>query len=421
VLAPELREGRAAVGGQVDAGDRDLAVVRSVQACDQVQERRLPAARRADERVEGAGFERQADAGDRVDRLGLSGEPASYVLEADELLSAARRGLGRCLDQAWGGGAAQDHGAGGEAHLGVPRDAGGLEVVRVQPEQPAVVDEHEGAPAAPVQRAGDAAVADGDRAVRDLRRARIVRGQDHGRVALVGELGQQLQDAAAGGGVELAGDLVYEQELRPRGDRDAQRRALLLAARELLAAGVPALLQPDPLEQLVRATAGGACAHSGKARSQRDPLGDGLVVPECLRGVLGDGRHRRCRVQVPGGDRLQPGEAVQERGLPGATRAHHRDELAVLDGQARPLQADDVAGRAVVDDEHLARLDRVVVVRHAAPPHGGMPGNYRHAQVSGHTPTPEAACAHARPMHGRPGSARPSSVPAVRRPRPAAP
>ena len=66
---------------------------------------------------------------------------------------------------------------------------------------------------------------------------------------------KQLVDALAGGGVEVAGGLVGEQQRRLEHQRAGQRHPLRLAARQLARAVVDAGAQPHPLEQLARALA----------------------------------------------------------------------------------------------------------------------------------------------------------------------
>ena len=86
--------------------------------------------------------------------------------------------------------------------------------------------------------------------------------------------------AAPGRRVELAGDLVDQQQPRPHRDRHTQRRPLLLAAGELAAARLLAPFEADPFEQLARArprAAGGPsrraapAARSAHPRSGRHP------------------------------------------------------------------------------------------------------------------------------------------------------
>ena len=85
------------------------------------------------------------------------------------------------------------------------------------------------------------------------------------------QLGEQLQDAAAGGAVEVAGGLVGEQDGRPGGEGARQGDPLLLAARELARVVVAAVGEADGGQQLVgpgdRIGAGRA-ARAAAARSR---------------------------------------------------------------------------------------------------------------------------------------------------------
>ena len=60
---------------------------------------------------------------------------------------------------------------------------------------------------------------------------------------------QQVDDLAAGLGVEVAGRLVGEDDQRPLGERPRDRDALALAARELRRPVGEPVAEPDPLER----------------------------------------------------------------------------------------------------------------------------------------------------------------------------
>ena len=78
------------------------------------------------------------------------------------------------------------------------------------------------------------------------------------------QLGQQLQDAAAGGAVEVAGGLVGEQDRRPGGEGAGEGHPLLLAAGELARVVVAAVGEPHGGQQLV-----GAAERVGAGRAAR--------------------------------------------------------------------------------------------------------------------------------------------------------
>ena len=79
----------------------------------------------------------------------------------------------------------------------------------------------------------DPTVADPNRAVCELRGARVVADDDHGRAVRPGEVGHELEDDVCRAAVELSGGLVREQEPRPVRECRADRDALLLATRQL--------------------------------------------------------------------------------------------------------------------------------------------------------------------------------------------
>ena len=101
------------------------------------------------------------------------------------------------------------------------------------------------------------------------------------------QLGQQLQDPAAGGAVEVAGGLVGEQDGRPGGEGAGQRHPLLLAARELARVVMAAVGEAHGGEQLVGA--GERVGHGRAARwaAARSPARSGC------RGAGSSGRRSR--------------------------------------------------------------------------------------------------------------------------------
>ena len=127
-------------------------------------------------------------------------------------------------------------------------------------------------------------------------------GDQHERRAVGAELVQELDHLAARFGVEVAGRLVGEDDLRPLRDRAGDRDPLALAARELLRAEVEPVLEPDPLER----GAGRRAALAQRRAGVEHPVGD--VV---------DGAHRLLEVEglehEPDPVRPQPGELAVGR------------------------------------------------------------------------------------------------------------
>src|SRR3989442_944373 len=93
----------------------------------------------------------------------------------------------------------------------------------------------------------------------------VVGHQDQGRAKIPVELRHEVDDGAAGAGVEVAGGFVGEQHAGPRAERTGQRDPPLLAARELGGIVVAAVAEADAPEQL-RGTGAGVLA----AQLERD-------------------------------------------------------------------------------------------------------------------------------------------------------
>ena len=181
----------------------------------------------------------------------------------------------------------------------------------------------------------------GDRVVGDHhdRLAELADGDPHER-----------QHLAAAVRVEVAGRLVGEDDLRARADeRTSDGDALLLTAGQLGRAMAEAVLEPDGVDDVVEpvtvdlAPGERGREHDVLLRGQRghqverledeaDPvapqLGEPAVVERRDVGVADVHRARR--------ERVEPGDAMQQRRLAGARRSHDRREATgrELDGDA---------------------------------------------------------------------------------------
>ena len=158
------------------------------------------------------------------------------------------------------------------------------------------------------------------------------------------QLGQQLQDPAAGGAVEVAGGLVGEQDRRPGGEGAGEGDPLLLAPRELARIVMAALRQPHGGQQLVGASEGVGEAEQldrqqhvlarGEVRQQLEALEDeaDLLAAEQGEAVL---RHRldggAVDQDLARGRAVEAGHQGEERRLAAPRGAEDGDELAGLD------------------------------------------------------------------------------------------
>src|SRR5262245_21551258 len=112
----------------------------------------------------------------------------------------------------------------------------------------------------------------------------IVGGDDHRRPGLV-QLDEQAQQALRQRGIDVAGGLVGEQQLRTRDDGPRDRRALLLAAGQHGRQRPHALAEPDPFQELHHLLAIAVLRMADHAQRQCDVLVGGHVVeqPEILK------------------------------------------------------------------------------------------------------------------------------------------
>ncbi len=171
------------------------------------------------------------------------------------------------------------------------------------------------------------------------------------------------QDLGAGARVEVAGRLVGEDDLGAAGERSGDGDPLLLAARELGRA-VPQAVRRDRRSSTTWSNHSAIGLAAGEAGGQRDVLGRGerrdeverledeadavaaqlreLAVVELRDVGVADEHGAR-------GEVVEPGDAVHQRRLARARRAHDRGEAAggELDGHA--VEGADLVLAAAVD------------------------------------------------------------------------
>jgi hypothetical protein len=90
---------------------------------------------------------------------------------------------------------------------------------------------------------------------------RVVRGDDHRRAVVGSQVPEQVDDLAAGGGIEIAGRLVGEHDARLDRERARDRDPLPLASGQVPRQVVGARSQPDLVEQPQRAFAAPSRRH----------------------------------------------------------------------------------------------------------------------------------------------------------------
>ena len=183
--------------------------------------------------------------------------------------------------------------------------------------------------------------------VGDRGRRLVVADDDGRRALLAGELGDQAVDGVGVLGVQLAGGLVCEQQVRPVRERGAERDPLLLAAGEARGPVVEPVAQADPLQQPRRRGARFRAAGTVELEPEAYRLRAGEVGRESARVVLvedaeipGAEAGERARrepadvlaedARAPGGERVEAGDHAQQRRLPGAARPEHDDDLSLF-------------------------------------------------------------------------------------------
>src|SRR5262245_44633600 len=226
-----------------------------------------------------------------------------------------------------------------------------------------------------IDRAGrgvgdDPAIAQGQQAVRVDRRLRSVGDHHHGLLELVDGLPKQAQYVLGRLRIQVAGRLVGKDDGGTRDQRAGHGDPLLLAAGELGRQVVAAVLQPDRREQLiepllVRLPAG------NRQRQDQVLLGrqDGQQVEELEdEAELVAAQLRQVSVVELGdvgpvdqdpatGRAIEPGEHMEQGGLPRAGRAHDRREAVALELHAHVTQRVDRGVTFPVAPADVDRLD----------------------------------------------------------------
>src|SRR5436190_9537957 len=209
----------------------------------------------------------------------------------------------------------------------------------------------------------DAAVSDGDHPIRVRRDHPVVRDEDQ-RQAFAVELAEQFHHRLRHLGIQIAGRLVRPHDARPPRQRPRDGDPLLLAARQLGGPAVEPVCEPDALEGRPRSRACFVLFHAREQQRQLDVLRRrehrneverledephflGAVLRPLLVRELVDAES--VDENAAAVDVVQAGDAVQQRGLPGAGRPHHGEELAGRNRQVETVERDDFLAAGAID------------------------------------------------------------------------
>src|SRR5882757_1147630 len=127
-------------------------------------------------------------------------------------------------------------------------------------------------------RRGNAALAEADAAGAAAVDKLHVMGGDHDRYAYIVETLEQLYDLERQVGVEIAGGLIGDEELRLADDRARDSHALLFPGRELERPVLFLTEQPDLIERRAHALVDFTLRNTRNDQGQRHVVGDGAVV-----------------------------------------------------------------------------------------------------------------------------------------------
>jgi hypothetical protein len=197
-------------------------------------------------------------------------------------------------------------------------------------------------------------------------RVRVVGDHHDGLAVLVDRAAHEAEQLGARGRVEVAGGLVGEHDRRLGGQRPGRGHPLLLAAGQLGRLVAEALAQPDSVDHPVdpgpvRLAAGDGQGQlevlgRGEGREQVEGLEHEADLVPAEQGELLLGQLAELDVadeDLPGGDPVQPGQAVHQGRLAGAGRAHDGGEPAARELDRDVVKGPDLGLALPVDLGHL--------------------------------------------------------------------
>ena len=178
-------------------------------------------------------------------------------------------------------------------------------------------------------------------------RLREMMRREHDRSAGSSGIGDDVQDAELTGEVETGDRLVEQEQSRVGGERLGDEDSLLLAAREFAERSTPEVGHLELLGCVVdeRTVASLEATEQSTLSVAPHPqyLVDRQRHPAVMVAVLGDERHRPCRLDPAVARLEQAGEQRDQRGLAAAVRSDERDGGAPLQFEARRGEGGQVA------------------------------------------------------------------------------
>jgi hypothetical protein len=189
----------------------------------------------------------------------------------------------------------------------------------------------------------NAAVDEANPAVGGFGHLLAVGDEDDGGFFLPGEGSEEIDDDGAGGGVEIAGGLVGEENGGAVHEGAGESGTLELAAGELVGAVMGAVGQTDGLEEAVGADFAGGVGAAGEEKGKEDVLFHGqggeeveeledeadFELAQAGEGVVVHGVEGQAfEVDLAGGGGVERAEDVKEGAFPAATGSGDGHDLA---------------------------------------------------------------------------------------------
>ena len=217
---------------------------------------------------------------------------------------------------------------------------------------------------------GNQSVAERDHPIRRRGDARVM-GDEHQRLRAIPSIPKEAEHLAGRRRVEIPGRLVRENDVRPVGQGARQRDPLLLPAGQLRRSGSVLLGNAEIAQQLVRRPTSLPAPPADQQQGELDVLdrrkGRHEIEELEHEADLAATENRQLRLaqavdtvtvepDLPCRRSIEPGQQVEQGGLPAPARAHDRDELAALDRDVDATKTQHLRAAGLVRLRELPRL-----------------------------------------------------------------
>lgn len=221
------------------------------------------------------------------------------------------------------------------------------------------------------------AVAEDDSPIGGIGERLFMRDQDHRGALFPVEREEEFEDGASGGGIEVAGGLVGEEDGRAESEGAGEGNALLFAAGELDRVVIEAAVEADAGEEIASAAATGSVRGAGEFHREKNVLLGGerrnevvaledeadLAPAHESHPVFGEaGDIFAIEDDCARGGRIEAGEQTEEGALAAAGGAHDGRELTARNEKVDAFEDVDAVGARVYRFREPANFDQTFIM-----------------------------------------------------------